>query len=159
MISVSGNSGSDLSNVEKLKKCENDKRMQRKSQEDHMTLTVGVILVAYLICNLPASVVLLIDPSATKITQVLIQMLETSDITKLCRLIFPATSSPGSLQSLNLLCMSFSTLHTNKPLKTHSRKLNGGKLTATSEKENKYSFSICAVERTIKNLNILLHTL
>ena len=35
-----------------------------------MTLTVGVIFMSYVICNLPATLVLLIDPSAERIAKV-----------------------------------------------------------------------------------------
>jgi hypothetical protein len=54
-----------------LKTLTNGKLKRRKKQEDHLTFTVGVIFAAYVICNLPASVVLLIDPHASKFTQVL----------------------------------------------------------------------------------------
>ena len=43
----------------------------RKKQEDQLTLTVGVIFLVYIFCNLPASIVLLVDPTATKYTKVL----------------------------------------------------------------------------------------
>ena len=53
-----------------LQTLNNGKLKRRKKQEDHLTFTVGVIFAAYVICNLPASVVLLIDPHASKFTQV-----------------------------------------------------------------------------------------
>ena len=79
-----------LYNMEKIRK--------RKKQEDQLTFTVGVIFVVYVLCNLPASIVLLIDPSATKITQVRPVSLCHPKFLLCCyRLTFPATYWLGYL--------------------------------------------------------------
>ena len=51
-----------LYNMEKIR--------NRKKQEEHLTMTVGVIFLVYMVCNIPASVVLLLDPDATKYIEV-----------------------------------------------------------------------------------------
>ena len=51
-----------LYNMEKIR--------DRKKQEEHLTMTVGVIFLVYMVCNLPVSIVLLLDPAGNKYTQV-----------------------------------------------------------------------------------------
>ena len=38
--------------------------------EEHLTMTVGVIFLVYMVCSLPVSIVLLLDPAGSKYTQV-----------------------------------------------------------------------------------------
>jgi len=44
---------------------------QRIQQEDQLTLFVGIVFLAYIFCNLPANIILLVDPTATKFTKVI----------------------------------------------------------------------------------------
>ena len=53
--------------METLERNNTEKKRRRKRQENEMTLTVGVIFLSYVICNLPANLVLLIDPSAERL--------------------------------------------------------------------------------------------
>jgi len=46
-----------------------EKIRDRKKQEEHLTMTVGVIFLVYMVCNLPVSIVLLLDPTGSKYTQ------------------------------------------------------------------------------------------
>ena len=57
-------SGAEISNVETLHRSNTEKKKKRRRQENEMTLTVGVIFLSYVICNLPVNLVLIIDPSA-----------------------------------------------------------------------------------------------
>ena len=47
-----------------------EKIRDRKKQEEHLTMTVGVIFLVYMVCNIPVSIVLLLDPAGNKYTQV-----------------------------------------------------------------------------------------
>eukprot|EP00092_Neocalanus_flemingeri_P002327 GFUD01002487.1.p1 GENE.GFUD01002487.1~~GFUD01002487.1.p1 ORF type:complete len:481 (-),score=100.37 GFUD01002487.1:359-1651(-) len=57
------------SKAKKQPKKKVDKKMKKRKQENDLTLTVGIIFIAYLICNIPVSLILLIDPSAEKYTE------------------------------------------------------------------------------------------
>ena len=39
-----------------------------RDQEINLTITVGAILVSYVVCNLPANLILLVDPTASLYT-------------------------------------------------------------------------------------------
>ena len=44
-------------------------RDRMMDQESSLTLTVGLILVVYLVCNVPANLILLLDPGSVAISQ------------------------------------------------------------------------------------------
>ena len=44
-------------------------RDRMMDQESSLTLTVGLILVVYLVCNVPANLILLLDPGSVDISQ------------------------------------------------------------------------------------------
>ena len=44
-------------------------RDRMMDQESSLTLTVGLILVVYLVCNVPANLILLLDPGSVAIRQ------------------------------------------------------------------------------------------
>ena len=67
MQSIPDISVCELSNIECLERSQREKRKRRKRQENEMTLTVGIILLSYVICNLPVNLLLVLDPSAESI--------------------------------------------------------------------------------------------
>ena len=49
--------------------CETSQRfVDSSTQESSLTVTVAAILVSYLVCNVPANLILLLDPEATEYT-------------------------------------------------------------------------------------------
>ena len=59
---------SKFSNSEVQDQIEDKPHDKILDQDSSLTITVAAILIVYLICNIPANLILLIDPSATKYT-------------------------------------------------------------------------------------------
>ena len=45
-----------------------EKQGRMRDQELNLTITVGAILVSYVVCNLPANLILIVDPTASLYT-------------------------------------------------------------------------------------------
>ena len=117
-ISADSVSCCDQSQAEVLERSRTERRRRRRRQENDMTLTVIVIFISYLLCNLPANIVLLIDPTAQKIPKVRIKLYcwqRHLNMTSILRPTSPPTSWPGSTQLSTQWCTSVSTCSTRRP--------------------------------------------
>ena len=88
-----------VSNYEFLRRHRTERLKRRRKQELDMTVTVLVTCITFIVCNIPATVLLVLDPSASLFPQVSWRSGIASSICLRIRLTSPATPWCGSTPS------------------------------------------------------------
>ena len=82
-------------------------KVQHRDQEVNLTITIGAILVSYVVCNLPANLILILDPTASLYTDLHLPcyvLAWLSSIVKVC--VYVAFNQAFRTAFKNILCSS-----------------------------------------------------